>query len=94
MTRRISATTFPMAPPEWDASSRETWNRLISVLERSDLFDPGRRTRPLFIVKGTVSAHVTVDVNGGGEADLRQIVGKLIVALQASNFVDVRTTVA
>ncbi len=94
MTRRISARTLPTAPPEWDSSSRETWNRLITVLEQSDLFDPGRRTRPLFVVKGTVSAHVTIDVNGGGEANLRQLVGKLLIALQASNFVDVRTTVA
>ncbi len=94
MTRRISARTLPAAPPEWDSSSRETWNRLITVLEQSDLFDPGRRTRPQFIVKGTVSAPVTLDLQSGGEAELRQIVGKLVVALQASNFVDVRVTVA
>ena len=91
MTRRISSRTFPSAPPEWDESSRDTWNRLIKVLEQSDLFDPGRRTRPQFIIKGTVSAPVTLDVTGGGSLpDLKNIVAKLLIALQASNFVDVR----
>ena len=94
MTRRISARTLPSAPPDWDASSRETWNRLITVLEQSDLFDPGRRTRPAFIVKGTISAHVTIDVQNDPIHNIRQILGKLLVALQASNFVEVRTTVA
>jgi hypothetical protein len=91
MTRRISSRTFPAAPSEWDAASRETWNQLIKVLEQSDLFDPGRRTRPLFIVQGTVSAPVTINMNGGtSNRELANIVGKLLVALQASNFVDVR----
>lgn len=91
MTRRISSRTFPDAPSEWDASSRDVWNRLVKVLEQSDLFDPGRRTRPLFIVQGTVSAPVTVNMNTPPTlAELTNIVGKLLVALQASNFVDVR----
>lgn len=91
MTRRISSRTFPAAPAEWDATSRDTWNQLIKVLEQSDLFDPGRRTRPLFVVQGTVSAPTTIDMNGGTSLpDLVNIVGKLLIALQASNFVDVR----
>jgi len=91
MTRRLSSRTFPSAPPEWDASSRDTWNALIKVLERSDLFDPGRRTRPQFIIQGTVSAPVTIDMNGGtSNRELANIVGKLLIALQSSNFVDVR----
>lgn len=91
MTRRISSRTFPDAPSEWDASSRDVWNRLVKVLEQSDLFDPGRRTRPLFIVKGTVSAPTTIDMNiPPSLPELTNIVGKLLVALQASNFVDVR----
>ena len=91
MTRRISSRTFPSAPPEWDESSRDAWNRLIKVLEQSDLFDPGRRTRPQFIIQGTVSAPVTISMNGGtSNRELANIVGKLLIALQASNFVDVR----
>lgn len=91
MTRRISSRTFPAAPAEWDAASRETWNQLIRVLEQSDLFDPGRRTRPLFVVTGTVSAPTTIDMNiPPSLPELTNIVGKLLIALQASNFVDVR----
>ena len=90
MTRRISSRTFPSAPPEWDDSSRDAWNRLIKVLEQSDLFDPGRRTRPQFIIKGTVSAPTTVDMLTPSLSELTNIVGKLLIALQASNFVDVR----
>lgn len=90
MTRRLSSRTFPSAPPEWDASSRDTWNALIKVLERSDLFDPGRRTRPQFVIKGTVSAPVTLDLTTPSLDQLNNIVGKLLIALQSSNFVDVR----
>jgi hypothetical protein len=90
MTRRISSRNFPSAPPDWDPASRETWNQLIRVLEQSDLFDPGRRTRPLFIVSGTVSAPITVDMLNPSVTVLTNVVGKLLIALQASNFVDVR----
>ena len=91
MTRRISSRSFPAAPEEWDAPSREVWNRLIKVLEQSDLFDLGRRTRPQFVIDGTVSAPVTISMNGGtSNRELANIVGKLLVALQSSNFVDVR----
>lgn len=90
MTRRISSRSFPDAPSEWDASSREVWNRLIRVLEQSDLFDQGRRTRPQFIIQGTVSAPLTVDMTNPSVTALTNIVGKLLFALQASNFVDVR----
>ncbi len=90
MTRRISSRTFPDAPAEWDASSRDVWNRLIKVLEQSDLFDPGRRTRPQFIVQGTVSAPLTVDMLNPSVTALTNVVGKLLFALQSSNFVDVR----
>jgi hypothetical protein len=90
MTRRISSRTFPDAPAEWDASSRDVWNRLIKVLEQSDLFDPGRRTRPQFIVQGTVSAPLTVDMLNPSVTALTNVVGKLLLALQSSNFVDVR----
>jgi hypothetical protein len=90
MTRRISSRTFPDAPADWDASSRDVWNSLIKVLEQSDLFDQGRRTRPLFVVQGTVSAPVTLDVNNPSVSVLTHVVGKLLLALQPSNFVDVR----
>jgi len=90
MTRRISSRTFPDAPADWDASSRDVWNALIKVLEQSDLFDQGRRTRPLFVVQGTISAATTLDVTNPSVTVLTQIVGKLLQALQPSNFVDVR----
>lgn len=90
MTRRISSRSFPAAPEEWDAPSRDVWNRLIKVLEQSDLFDLGRRTRPQFVIKGTVSAPVTLDMAAASLPELTNTVGKLLVALQSSNFVDVR----
>ncbi len=90
MSRRISSRTFPDAPSEWDASSRGAWNSLIKVLEQSDLFDSGRRSRPQFIVQGTVSAPLTVDMANPSVTALTNVVGKLLLALQSSNFVDVR----
>jgi hypothetical protein len=90
MSRRISSRTFPDPPFEWDASSRDAWNSLIKVLEQSDLFDLGRRSRPQFIVQGTVSAPLTVDMANPSVTALTNVVGKLLLALQSSNFVDVR----
>ena len=90
MSRRISSRELPSPPAEWDASSQDVWHRLIKVLEQSDLFDLGRRTRPQFIVQGTVSAPLTVDMLNPSVTALTNIVGKLLLALQSSNFVDVR----
>jgi hypothetical protein len=90
MTRRISSRTFPAPPVEWDASSKDAWNQLTKVLEQSDLFDLGRRTRPQFIIQGTVSAPLTVDMTNPSVTALTNVVGKLLLALQSSNFVDVR----
>jgi hypothetical protein len=41
-------------------------------------------------VQGTVSAPVTLDVNSPSVTALTHIVGKLLLALQPSNFTDVR----
>jgi hypothetical protein len=90
VTRRISSRTFPSPPAEWDASSKDAWNQLTKVLEQSDLFDAGRRTRPQFIVQGTVSAPTTLDLSSPSVTALTHVVGKLLLALQPSNFVDVR----
>lgn len=90
MTRRLTSRTFPDPPADWDPSSKEVWNRLVRTLEASDLFDRGRRTRPQFIVKGTVSAPVTLDLSAPDLTELTNIVGKLLIALQSSNFADVR----
>jgi len=90
MTRRISSRTFPAPPADWDASSKDAWNQLTKVLEQSDLFDLGRRTRPQFIIQGTVSAPLTVDMVNPSVTALTNVVGKLLLALQSSNFVDVR----
>jgi len=90
MTRRISSRQLPGPPNEWDPTTREVWNRLIKVLEQSDLFDLGRRTRPEFIIQGTVSAPTTLDMNSPSVTVLTNVVGKLLQALQSSNFVNVR----
>jgi len=90
VTRRISSRTFPSPPADWDASSKDAWNQLTKVLEQSDLFDAGRRTRPQFIIQGTVSAPLTVDMINPSVTALTNVVGKLLLALQSSNFVDVR----
>lgn len=90
MTQRRTLRAFPDAPSEWDATSREVWHRLIQTLESSDLFDKGRRTRPQFIVKGTVSAPTTLDLSTPEVTVLANIIGKLLVAFADTNFVDVR----
>lgn len=90
MTRRLTSRTLPQAPATWDPSSREVWNTLLAVLENSDLFDRGRRSRPQFIVQGTVSAAVTLDLANPSVTALTNVVGSLLLALQNSNFVDVR----
>lgn len=91
MTRRLTSRTLPQAPTDWNASSKEVWNQLLRVIEGSDLFDPGRRTRPVFVIAGTVSAPTTLDLGSPSVTALTHVVGKLLVALQSSNFVDVRT---
>ncbi len=88
--RRTTSRQFPAAPADWDASSKAVWDSLIRTLENSDLFDRGRRTRPAFIVKTTVSAPVTLDVSAPDLTVLTQVVGKLLISLANSNFVDVR----
>lgn len=90
MSHRSAAQTFPEAPSDWDAPSKAAWARLIQVLATSDLFDRGRRTRPQFIVAGTVSAPVTIDVNAPDLTALTHTVAKLLIALQGSHAVDVR----
>jgi hypothetical protein len=90
MTRRITSRSLPAPPASWDDSSKDAWNKLTKVLEQSDLFDLGRRTRPQFLVKGTVSAAVTLDMSTPSVTVLTQVLGQLLIALQASNFVDVR----
>lgn len=90
MTRRISSRSLPSAPLDWEPATRDVWNQLIKVLEQSDLFDLGRRNRHQFLVMGTVSAPTTLDMNNPSVTVLTQVVGKLLLALQPSNFVDVR----
>lgn len=90
MTRRIQSQTFPDAPNTWDASSVAVWRRLTQMLESSELFDKARRTRPQFIVMGTVSTALTLDVNNPSVTVLTHAVAKLLNALEGSNFVDVR----
>lgn len=91
MSRRITTRTFPSAPNSWPTSDREVWNRLVQVLESSELFDKARRSRPVIVVKGTVSVPVTIDMNNPEVTALTHILGKVLVALQGSNFLDIRT---
>jgi hypothetical protein len=90
MSGRLTQGSFPTAPTSWDASSREAWGRLIQMLEQSSIFDKGRRSRPQFVVLGTVSAPLTLDVNNPEVTALTNVVAKLLVALEGSNFVDIR----
>lgn len=93
MTRRLLTRTFPDPPKGWDASSQAVWYRLIQILENSDLFDKGRRSRSQILVKGTVSAPTTLDVNNPEVTALTHIFAKLLVALEGSNFIDIRKDV-
>lgn len=90
MAGRQTQGSLPSAPETWDSSSREVWGRLIQMLEQSSLFDKARRSRPQFIVKGTVSAPVTLDVHTASLPHLTHTVAKLLLALEGSNFVDIR----
>ena len=87
---RLTSRQFPAAPITWDASSREVWNKLIQVLEASPTFDQGRRSRPTFIIQGTVSAPTTLDLSNPEVTALTHVVAKLIQALDRSGFVDAR----
>ncbi len=87
---RTTSRQLPAAPATWDNSSREVWNTLVKTLEASELFDQGRRTRPAFIVTGSVSAATTLDVSNPNVTALTHIVGRLLQALERSPFVDVR----
>jgi hypothetical protein len=90
MTRRINSQRLPDAPASWDASSKEAWRSLISTLENSELFDPSRRTLPDFIVTGSISASVTLEVGSASLHELRIIVARLIMALNDSNYISAR----
>ena len=89
-TRRIGTQGLPDAPPSWDKSSREVWTRLIQILENSEIFDKARRTRPQFVLIGTVSAPTTLDVDNPEVTALTHTMAKLLLALEGSNFVDIR----
>lgn len=89
-TRRIGTQGLPDAPHTWDKSSRDVWTRLIQVLENSELFDKARRSRPQFIITGTVSAPVTLDMNAPEVTALTHIMAKLLLALEGGNYVDIR----
>jgi hypothetical protein len=90
MSGRLTQGSFPTAPASWDPSSRDVWGRLIQMLEQSAIFDKGRRNRPQFVVLGTVSAPLTLDVNNPEVTALTNVVAKLLVALEGSNFIDIR----
>lgn len=91
---RINFQPMPDAPESWDRSSKESWRQLIRVLEASNLFDKARRTRTQFVVKGTVSVPVTLDMTNPTVTVVTHVLGHLLVALQSSPYLDIRTTVA
>lgn len=90
-TTRSSPNSLPQAPPDWKPSDREAWSRLIHALEDSPLFNRGQRTAPKFIVLGSVSAAVTLDVATPDLTALTHIVGRLLIALNQLPQIDVRT---
>lgn len=91
MTNRSSVINLPQAPPDWKPSDRETWAKLVSALEGSPLFNRGRRTSPQFLILGSVSAAVTLDVDTPNLDALTHIVARMLVALNQLPQVDVRT---
>lgn len=93
-SRRIQTRTFPDPPKEWDASSRAVWYRLIQILENSELFDKGRRNVPAFIVKGSISIGTTVEIASPSVTTLTHQLARLLVGLQGTPYVNVKTTLA
>jgi hypothetical protein len=91
VTNRSSTINLPQAPIGWTPSDRETWARLVSALEGSPLFNRGRRTAPQFLIQGSVSAAVTLNVDTPDLDALTHIVARLLVALNQLPQVDVRT---
>lgn len=91
---RPAPRSLPGAPTHWDPSSKEAWHQLIRILEATPIINSSRRALPQFIVKGTVSAATTVDLLVPEVTALAHIVSKLIIALNLTNLLDVRTTVA
>lgn len=89
---RNRTSPLPAPPQDWDSSSRDVWVRLTQIIETSELFPRGRRILPQFVVKGTVSASVTFDAASANVTVATQALAKLLLALQDSNFVDVRQT--
>lgn len=87
--KRRTSRQLPAAPSTWDASSREAWNRLISVLESSDLFDTGRRTRPYYYIPNVIiSVSTTLDPDHISTRDLAHVVAQLIQSLARGPYVD------
>lgn len=87
--KRRTSRQLPAAPPTWDASSRETWNRLLTVLESSDLFDTGRRTRPYFYIPNViVTVSTTLDPDKITHKELAHVVAYLIQSLARGPYVD------
>ena len=93
MSRRSIMRGLPSPPADWDASSRAVWVQLTQALELSEIFKKSRRTLPQFVVKGTVSVSVTFDANSANVTVATQVLAKLLLALDESDYVDVRQTV-
>lgn len=91
MTQRNAQIQLPPAPSDWKPSDREAWSKLVRALEDSPIFNRGQRTAPKFIVLGSVSAAVTLDVGTPDLTALTHIVGRLLIALNQLPQVDVRT---
>lgn len=94
MSKRISSSSFPDPPKHWDASSQDVWRRLIQILSASEEFGVARRNKTQFVIKGTVSVPVTLDLTNPEVTANALILANLLVALRGSQYVDVRTTVA
>jgi hypothetical protein len=66
------------------------WVRLTQLLEGSSIFNNARRTRAQFVVKGTVSAPVTFEVNAPEVTAATHSLAKLLIAFNDSGLIDVR----
>ncbi len=90
MTRPTNTQFYPNAPLGWAPSDREVWNQLIAALQRRDTLERSRANTRRFVIKGTVSAPVTVDLASPSVTALTLITANLIEVLAAAGLVNSR----
>ncbi len=90
MTVSATRQTYPAAPAEWSPSAVAVWNQLIQSLQQRDNIERSRNTTRKFLIKGTVSAPVTVDLASPSVTALTLIVANLLEVLNDAALVNSR----